>query len=403
MALTEKEFSELKKRAFKVLWDEVAPLEDEVERTHRFPREKLWPKLSEVGMFGPLIPKEYGGVGLSEVQYLDIEREWSKVHGGLRVILHVHGGGNDCMLQGSKEQKEKYLPKLASGEMSCAFGLTEPDGGSGKDTKTRARRDGSNFILNGRKHLITNADFADVFNVVCWTEMASGEYQISNLLVERDREGFIIGDMKPCMGCVGAYHGRLTFNDCVVPVTNIIGEEGAGLNSAITFLNVSRVRIAANALGSMERCMDLAVAFAKQRVTFGKPISERQAIQRYIAEMAADIYGVQCAITDAARKIDEEKDIFLEANLCKMLAIEASRRVTDNALLTFGGIGYTREYPLERIYRDVRLNWLEEGTPTIHYLVSARRILAGQRTYERFHEEVVENPIERHIRLSKKP
>ena len=399
MALAESEFIKFKGKGFKFLWDEIAPLEDEIERTHYFPRERFWQKFAELGFFGLNIPREYGGVGLSEVQYLEFEKEWSKVHGGLRVILHVHCGGNDCLLAANEEQKKEYLPKLARGEMSCAFGLTEPDAGTGRDTKSRARRDGSNFILNGRKHLITNADFADIFNVVCWTELKSGDFQISNLLVERGRKGFTIRDMKPCMGCTGAYHGRLNFNDCVVPVTNVLGEEGKGLEPSINMLNVSRVRISANALGTMERCLDLAVEFAKKRVTFGKAIAERQAVQRYLAEMALDIYALQCVMADAGRKIDEGKDIYLEANLCKMLSIEGGRRVTDNALLTFGGVGYTREYPVERLYRDIRLNWLEEATPTIHYLVAARRVLDGQRTYERFHEEAVESPLERQIRL----
>jgi len=238
-----------------------------------------------------------------------------------------------------------------------------------------------------------------MFNIVCWTELKSGDFQISKLLVERGRKGFSIRDMKPCMGCAGAYHGRLSFNDCIVPVTNVIGEEGEGLEPALHQLNASRIRIAANALGTMERCLDLAVEFAKHRVTFGKAIAERQAVQRYLAEMAVDIYALQRVITDAARMIDEGKDIYLEANLCKLLAIESERRVTDNALLVFGGIGYTREYPIERLYRDARLNWLEEGTPTIHYLMAARKLLDGQRTYKRFHEEVVESPVKRHIRL----
>lgn len=399
MVMEAQEFKAFKEKAFKFMWDEIAPLEDEIERTEQFPRERFWQKFADLGMLGLNIPKEYGGSGLSETQCLDFEKEWSKVHGALRVILHVHAGGNENFLAATEEQKRQYWPKLARGEMSCAFGLTEPDGGSGRDTKTIARRKGSNFILNGRKHLITNANFADLFNVICYTELESGEFKVSNLLVEKGREGFIIGEMKPCMGCRGAYHGRLSFKDCLIPVTNVLGKEGEGLEPSIHQLNVSRVRIAANALGTMERCLDLAIEFAKLRVTFGKPIADRQAIQRYLAEMGQDIYALQCVIEDASRKIDANQDIYLEANLCKMLAIEGTRRVTDNALLVFGGIGYTQEYPIDRLYRDARLNWLEEGTPTIHYLVAARRLLDGGRTYERFHDEIVENPVERHKRL----
>jgi len=397
--MPEKEFAEFREKGFKFLWDEVAPLEEEIEKTHRLPKEKLWPKFAELGFFGLNIPKEYGGMGLSELQYLEFEKEWSKVHGGLRVTLHVHCSANDCFLPASEEQKRTYLPKLATGEMSCGFALTEPDGGTGRDSKCIARRDGSNFILNGHKHLITNSDFADVFNVVCWTEQESGKLEISNLLVERGRKGFTISEMKPCMGCTGSAHGRLNFKDCIVPVTNILGEEGKGLGPALHLLNISRVRIAASAMGTMERCLDLAIEFAKKRVTFGKAIAERQAIQRYISEMAMDIYALQCAINDVAVKIDEGKDILLEGNLCKLLAMEGGRRVTDNALLIFGGIGYTREYPIERLYRDIRLNWLEEATPTIQYLVSARQVLDGKRTYQRFHDEVVESSLEKQIRL----
>lgn len=399
MGMPEKEFIQFRDKAFRYLWDTIPPLEDEIEKTDHFPREAIWPKLAELGMLGLLIPKEYGGMGLSEAQYLEFEKEWSKVHGGLRVILHVHNGNNDCFEAASEEEKKRYWPKLARGEYSCALGLTEPDAGTGKDVKSRAKRDGSNFVLSGRKHLITNADFANLFTVVCWTETRSGEFQVSNLLVERGCKGFTIRDMKPCMGCSGAYHGRLNFKDCVVPVKNIIGKEGSGLETSIYMLNVSRVRIAANALGTMERCLELAAEFSKTRVTFGKAIADRQAVQRYLAEMALDIYALQCVIADTTKKIEEKKDIYLEANLCKLLAIEAGRRATDNALLIFGGIGYTREYPIERLYRDLRLNWLEEGTPTIHYLVSARQLLEGQRTYERFHKESIESSVERQIRL----
>lgn len=395
MAMSEKEFAEYKERAFRFMWEELAPLEDEIESTERIPRERLWPKFRDIGFLGMLVPREYGGMGLSEVQYLEFEKEWSKVHGGVRVILHVHNTIAALFNYGTEDQRREYYPRIARGESSLAFGLTEPEAGTGRDTKARAKREGSNFILNGTKHLITNADFADIFNVVCWTELPSGEYQISNLLVERGRKGFIIRDMKPCMGCRGAYHGRLIFDDCVVPVTNILGEEGKGLEPSLYMLNVSRVHIAACALGTMERCLDLAIEFAKKRVTFGKPIAERQAIQRYLAEMAMDIYALQCVIDDAARAIDKGEDIHLKANLCKLLAIEAERRVTDNALLVFGGIGYTREYPIDRLYRDARLNWLEEGTPTIHMMVAAQHLLEGERTYERYHEEVIETSLEK--------
>lgn len=400
MALSDQEFLKYKEKAFKFMWDEIAPLEDEIEKTHKLPIEHLWPKMAELGLFGLLIPKEYGGMGLSEVQFLEFEKEWSKIHGGLRVMLHVHNGGNDGVLYAGEAMKEKYLRRLAKGEASCGFALTEPDGGTGLDIKCMARKDGSNFVLNGNKHLITNADFADVYLVVTYIQSEKGELDINGLLVEKGTKGFTIGDMKPCMGCAGSYHGRLNFRNCVVSVENLLPGT-KGIERAIYGLNISRVRIAASALGTMERCLDIAAEFAKKRVTFGKPLATRQAIQRYLAEMAMDIYAVQLAVEDAGRKIDRGENILQEANLCKMMAIEGGRRVTDNALLIMGGIGYTREYPIERLYRDIRLNWLEEGTPTIHYMVAAREVLKGNRTYKSFHQEEVESPLDRHNRLAK--
>ena len=400
MALTESEFELFKEKGFKFIWEELAPLEEEIERTENIPRERLWQKFRDHGFLGMLIPKEYGGIGLSETQYLEFEKEWSKVHGGIRVILHVHNGVSDSLLAvGSEEQKRSYLPKIANGELSCALGLTEPDGGSGRDIKSKASRDGSNLILNGRKHLITNADFTEIFNVVCQIERAPGDFQIGNLLVEKGREGFTLRDMKPCWGCKGAFHGRLNFNNCCVPVTNILGEPGKTLEATIHHLNISRVRISATALGTMERCLDLAVEFSKKRVTFGRPIAERQAIRIYLSDMAMNIYALQCMVADAVRKIDEKKDIYLEANLCKLFAMEALRNVTDKALLVFGGIGYTNEYPIGHLYRDARLNWLEEGTPTIQSLVAARSLQGGKRTYKSYHKELIESTVERQKRL----
>jgi len=400
MALSDKEFADFKKTRFQYLWDNVAPLVNEIEATGRFPREKFWGKFGELGLLGLTIPKEYGGVGLSEMQFLEFEKESAKIHGGLRGIIHFHGSCNDMFDMATEEQKRRFWPKLATGEIAAAFAITEPDGGTGKDIKTKAVRKGSDFILNGRKHFTTAADFADFVHVICWTQSESGDFQISDLMVERGRKGFIIGDMAPTMGVKGLYHPRLTFDNCVVPVSNIVGKEGQGLDIALNMLSTSRLRIAATALGVMERCLDLAVEYAKQRITFGKPIAERQAIHRYIAEMSQDIYALQCAINDAARKADEGKDYSLEAELAKLIAIDAERRVTDNALLIFGGLGYVREYPIEMLYRDARINWIEEGTPTIHYMLCANRLLQGQRTYERFHDEVIENPVERHKRLA---
>jgi len=218
--------------------------------------------------------------------------------------------------------------------------------------------------------------------VFCYTDPSRGARGISALMVDRDTPGFTIADMPPLMGCKGGQHGYLTFKDCRVPVANVLGQEGEGLLQMTVALEVSRLFIAATSLGTGERAFELSLAFAKKRVTFGKPIAERQAVQTYLAEMATDLYALRNMITAAARKADRGERIPTEASMCKLFGLEAVGRVTDRALLVYGGVGYTQKYPIERLYRDARLNWVEEGTPTIQQLVIARNFLDGYRWEE---------------------
>jgi alkylation response protein AidB-like acyl-CoA dehydrogenase len=254
-----------------------------------------------------------------------------------------------------------------------AFALTEPDHGTGADLGTTARREGDHYVVNGSKWLITNSDFASHFIVMAKTAPA----QVSALLVERDTPGFQIEPLPETMGCKGGEHGRLMFTDMRVPVSALIGSEGEGQDHLERALEISRVLVAASSLGTAERALELSVRRAKQRVTFGKPIAQRQAVQRYLAEMAIDVYALRGMLADAASKWDAGRRIPAEASMCKQFGLEAVGRVTDRALLVHGGIGYTREFPIERLYRDARLNWLEEGSPTIQYMVTAREMLGG--------------------------
>lgn len=380
MALTREAYQKFKREMIEFIWKELDPYESEIERTDAVPLDDLFPRLRRLRCFGLMVPEAYGGVGLSVSQYVPILAEFSKIHGGIRVIVHVHNTTAKAVAQlGSDEQKRELLPKVATGEWSVAFGLTEPDAGTGRDLKSRAVRDGDHFVLNGRKHLITNSEFASHFMVFCYTDPTRGNHGISALLVERDTPGFTIADMPPLMGCRGGQHGYLTFTDCRVPARNILGNEGEGLLQMTVALEVSRLFIAATSLGTAERAFDLSLAFSRQRVTFGKPIAERQAIQTYLAEMGMDLYALRTMIADAARKADRGERIPTEASMCKLFGSEAVGRVTDRALLIHGGVGYTRRYPIERLYRDARLNWLEEGTPTIQRLVIARNFLEGYR------------------------
>lgn len=383
MSMTPAAYQKFKREMVDFIWSELDRYENQIERTDEVPLDDLFPRLRRMRCFGLMVPEEYGGVGLSVSQYIPILAEFSKIHGGIRVVVHVHNTTAKGVAQlGSPEQKRALLPKIATGESSVAFGLTEPDAGTGRDLKSRAIRDGDHFVLNGRKHLITNSDFASHFMVFCYTDPSRGANGISALMVDRDTPGFTIADMPPLMGCKGGQHGYLTFKDCRVPVANVLGQEGEGLLQMTVALEVSRLFIAATSLGTAERAFELSLAFAKKRVTFGKPIAERQAIQTYLAEMGTDLYALRNMITAAARKADRGERIPTEASMCKLFGLEAVGRVTDRALLVHGGVGYTQKYPIERLYRDARLNWVEEGTPTIQQLVIARNFLDGYRWEE---------------------
>jgi len=383
MSMAPAAYQKFKREMVDFIWSELDRYEKQIERTDEVPLDDLFPRLRRMRCFGLMVPEEYGGVGLSVSQYIPILAEFSKIHGGIRVVVHVHNTTAKGVAQlGSPEQKRALLPKIATGESSVAFGLTEPDAGTGRDLKSRAVRDGDHFVLNGRKHLITNSDFASHFMVFCYTDPSRGAHGISALMVDRDTPGFTIADMPPLMGCKGGQHGYLTFKDCRVPVANVLGQEGEGLLQMTVALEVSRLFIAATSLGTGERAFELSLAFAKKRVTFGKPIAERQAVQTYLAEMATDLYALRNMITAAARKADRGERIPTEASMCKLFGLEAVGRVTDRALLVHGGVGYTQKYPIERLYRDARLNWVEEGTPTIQQLVIARNFLDGYRWEE---------------------
>jgi alkylation response protein AidB-like acyl-CoA dehydrogenase len=355
------------------IWRDIDPLEDEIEETERIPYDKLFPALREMGAFALLIPEEHGGLGLTMSQYVPILAEFAKVQGGIRALVHVHNSfAHAISTLASDEQKAALLPGCADGSKSVAFALTEPDHGTGSDIGTRARVDGEEYVISGRKWLITNSDFASDFLVICKVEE-----RLSAILVERDRPGLTIEELPELMGCKGGAHGLLTFDEVRVERSNLIGEEGGGLQAMEEALEISRVLVAASSLGTAERALELSTEYARQRMTFGRPIADRQAVQRYLAEMAVDVHAMRLLLQDATAKWDREQRIPAEASICKLFCLEAVGRVTDRALLVHGGIGYTRRHRVERLYRDARLNWLEEGTPTIQQLVIARQLLKG--------------------------
>jgi alkylation response protein AidB-like acyl-CoA dehydrogenase len=365
------------------VWHELDPLVPQIERNAYIPFETLQPKFRAQHLFDCLVPETYGGLGLTTMQYAPVLKELAKVHGGIRAMLHVHNSSVHLIETGRPEQRQQYLPRMATGELLVCFALTEPDSGSGLDSKSHAVRQGDVYILNGRKHLITNAREAGLFAVFCFTEEPSGaERAFSVLLVERGMPGFTIAPMAHTMGCSGASHDMLIFDHVAVPVANVLGRTGMGSGQLLAFLEISRVFIAVAALGTAERALELAIDWAKQRVTFGQPIASRQAVQGYLAEMATDVYALRHMVLDALRKYDAGQRIPEESSMCKLFGLEAVGRVTDKALLVHGGLGYLKSSRIEMLYRDARLNWLEEGTPTIHKLIIARALL--QEEFEAF-------------------
>lgn len=363
---------------FDFLWRDVEPLASEMERSGSFPRAALFPKFAEHGLFGLLVPREYGGRGLTASQYLPFLAEFSKVSGVVRVLVHVHNTSARALAHyGTSEQKQALLPAIASGESSLTFAITEPNSGTGMDVAASATREGEEWVLNGTKHYITNAEFADRHLVFARTGEVGDRRGFSALVVPSGIEGFAIDEMPEMMGNNGPFHGILRFENARIPATSIVGGEGDGLDVFLGELEPSRVFVAASSLGTAERALEIALDFSKRRVTFGRTIGERPSVQSELAEMARDVYALRLVLEDVAGKLDRGEPCALEASIAKLLGLETVMRVTDKALDVVGGRAYFADYPypLERLYREARINALEEGTPSIQRLVMARALL----------------------------
>lgn len=313
-------------------------------------------------------------------EYVAILELVAQAHGSIRMVVHVHNGLWRLVHRyGTQEQKERYLTRWATGEVKLAFALTEPDAGTGTDIRTEARRTRGGWRLTGRKWLITCADVADAFVVVAYTDRNRGASGISAFLVPRSTPGLRITLQPDGMGLAGTGHGLLEFEDCPLPSDALLGAEGQGLEMVLRgFLDVSRISIATSCVGLAQRALELARDQARRRVTFGKPLAERQAIQFMLAEMAVDVQAARLLVLDAARRVDAGQGCATEAAMAKLFGLEMVGRVTDKALRICGGIAYLRGHPVERIYRDARSLWFEEGTAEIQKLVIARGLLFSE-------------------------
>jgi acyl-CoA dehydrogenase len=348
------------------------PLSKPLEEDEKLP-EALVAELKNGRFFGLTIPEEYGGQGWSAVEWFPVLEELAKAYATVRLIAHTMNGlfWRPILHFGTEQQKKRYLPKLASGEIWAANSLTEPEAGTGKDINSRAQKDGDDYILNGHKWLITL--FPGYTKLIY--AFAATEEGITSFLVDLPCDGLVLKPMEKMMGCVGPRHYNVIYKNCRVPAANILGEKGKGLEVAFGMLHLSRVSIAFCCVGLAQRMLDLAIDYAKQRTTFGKLLARRQAIQNNIAQMGTEIQAARLLAYEAAWKFDQGMDIVKEAAMAKLFAEQVLTRVSEMALRMHGGIGYTRAYPVERHFRDARSYHFEEGTEEIQKLLISRYLL----------------------------
>ncbi|MFE1627097.1 acyl-CoA dehydrogenase [Brevibacillus reuszeri] len=357
---------------------EIAPFVPVMEETDQFPRHII-KKMGEMGLMGIPIAEEWGGAGADFISYILAIHEISKVSATVGVILSVHTsvGTNPILYFGTDEQKKKYMPKLAGGEYLGAFALTEPHAGSDASSiRTTAVRQGDEYILNGNKVFITNGGEADTYIAFAVTDSSKGTKGISAFIVEKDTPGFSVGKKEKKMGLHGSYTTELVFDNARVPAANLLGDEGEGFCIAMANLDSGRIGIAAQALGIAEAAVQYATEYAKERKQFGQAIGKQQAIGFKLADMATKAEVARLLVYRAAWLRSQGISCGMEASMAKRFATDTAMELATEAVQIFGGYGYTREYPVERLFRDAKVTQIYEGTNEIQRIVIAKHLLA---------------------------
>lgn len=357
--------------------NEVKPIAAEIDVTERFPMENV-KKMGELGMMGIPFPTEFGGAGGDVLSYILAVEELSKVCATTGVILSAHTSLCASLINenGTPEQKEKYLRDLCTGNKIGAFGLTEP--GAGTDAagqQTTAVLDGDNYILNGSKIFITNGGVADTFIIFAMTDKSKGTKGISAFIVEKGFQGFSIGKKEDKLGIRASSTTELIFENCIVPKENLIGREGKGFGIAMKTLDGGRIGIAAQALGIAEGALDEAIKYMKERKQFGRPIAAFQGLQWMVAEMSTKIEAARFLVYKAAWLKENKQPYSVDAARAKLYAAEVAMDVTTKAVQLFGGYGYTKEYPMERMMRDAKITEIYEGTSEVQKMVISGSLL----------------------------
>jgi butyryl-CoA dehydrogenase len=356
---------------------DVAPIAAEIDVTERYPIENVR-KMAEMGLMGIPIPKEFGGSGGDELGYAMTVEELSKHCASTGVILSAHTslGSWPILKYGTQEQKEKFLKPLATGEKIGAFALTEAGAGTDASAQqTVAVLDGDSYILNGSKIFITGAGQADIYIIFAMTDKSKGTRGISTFIVEKGTPGFTFGKLEDKMGIRASSTGELIFEDCRIPKENLLGKEGKGFGIAMSTLDGGRIGIAAQALGIAQGAIDASVQYMKERKQFGKNISKFQGLQWYVAEMETKTQAARLLVYQAATKKSKGLPYSKEAAMAKLFAAETAMEVTTKAVQLFGGYGYTKDYPVERMMRDAKITEIYEGTSEVQKMVIAASVI----------------------------
>jgi acyl-CoA dehydrogenase len=357
----------------------LQPIEKKVEDDDEIPSE-IVREMGALGFFGLPFPEEYGGVGAGDLGYCLALEQFGRTSAAFSNLIGAHTsiGSMSIYLGGTDEQKRRYLPDLTAGRRLAAFSLTEPSSGSdAASIQTTARKDGGRWLLNGTKIWVTNGPIADVVVVYAANDRAKGARGgITAFIVEKGFTGFRVGKVDEKMGLRGSKTGELIFEDCEVPEENVLGgEAGTGFRTALGALDIGRVSLAAGAVGTSQYLLELGIAHAKRRKQFGHPIAANQAIQWMLADSAVEIHAARLMVYDAAAKLDRGTRASREAAMVKVYASELANRVADRVLQIHGGMGYMKDSPVERAYRDVRILRIYEGTSEVQRMIIAEELL----------------------------
>lgn len=366
----------IQKMVRKFVQEEIVPQASMIDETHSFPIEIIR-KMGELGLMGIPIPEEYGGAGNDFLSYTLTIEEIAKGCASTAVILAVHTsvGTFPILYFGTEEQKQKYLPKLSSGQFLGAFALTEANAGSDASSiQTTAVRKGEYYVLNGIKRFITNAGYADVYTVMASTNLTRGAHGVTSFLVDKDTPGLRVGKIEEKMGLHGSATSELIFEDAYVPVENLLGAEGQGFKVAMSILDGGRIGIGAQALGIAEAALEAAIVYSRERFQFRQPIGNFQGIQFMLADMATQIEAAKLLVYQAACLRMAGLPYAKQASMAKMYASDTAVKVTTDAVQIFGGYGYCKEYKVERYMRDAKITQIYEGTNQIQRIVVAKHL-----------------------------